>query len=477
MGGSSGILVGQICAKLNNSLKGERGRCMQSFVDNPMRQTPRASSLPVTAARGKADATPWLTLTERRKRWLFALYLLFVAACSIWNGTIEARRNDPWAIGDWLINYDGGFIRRGLTGALVMILHRATRIPLAWAVFSIQASVFVLFLVCVYKLSKGIRWSYLMAAVLLSPATLAFTTLDAISGLRKEILLFAALGLTIYALVCGRLKDWQLSAMLGVFLVGVVLAHEGLLVVAPYFFAAVVIETMSLRRAIRICIIPFALAGIALVAVMLHHGNRAAAEAICSSVGGQMAKPGVYLANGGICAGAISALSLNVSEEHAGMMGWIFLRHLPRLYSLLVIPSFAPLLLLMSRFYRRDRLRYEVVAVLTCALVSVPGMAVLCYVGSDWGRWIHLQTVSLMLLAIMIDRKAGAARSEHAKWRTKRFQVIATVVLFFYATAWTLPGFGNWGASPGYLAFFWPTYRDGLHQLRLDVVARIRKVG
>lgn len=440
-----------------------------------MPQTTRARPLPVAAAIGKADATPGLTLTEGRKRWLFGLYLLFVATCSLWNAAIRAWRNDPWTIGDWLINYDGGFVRRGLTGALVMILHRATRAPLAWVVFSIQASVFVLFLVCVYKLSKGIRWSYLMAAVLISPATLAFTTLDAVSGMRKEILLFAALGLTIYALVCGRLKDWQLSAMLSVFLVGMALAHEGLLVVAPYFFAAVVIETMSLRRAIRICMIPFALAGVALVAVMLHHGNTAQAQAICSAVGGQMAKPGVD--DGGVCSGAIRALSWNVAEEHAGMMGWIFLAHLPRLYSLLVIPSFAPLLLLMSRFYRRDRLRYEVVAVLGCALVSLPGMAVLFYVGSDWGRWIHLQTVSLMLLAIMMDRKAGAAGSDHAKGRTKRLKAIATIVLFFYATAWTLPGFGNWGASPGYLAYFWPTYRDGLDQLRKDVVARIRTAG
>ena len=51
----------------------------------------------------------------------------------------------------------------------------------------------------------------------------------------------------------GRWKDWQVSVMLSVFLVGMTLSHEALLVGVPYFFAAVAIQTMSLRRAVRIC--------------------------------------------------------------------------------------------------------------------------------------------------------------------------------------------------------------------------------
>ncbi len=325
-------------------------------------------------------------VAEGWKRWLFGSCLVFIAAYSIWNGVYWVRHNDPWAIGDWLINYSGGFVRRGLPGALVMLLHRASGVRLPWVVFWIQVSVLLLLLGCVYRLTNGIRWSYLMVAVLLSPATLEFTVLDGCSGLRKEILLFAALGLTIYALIDRRWKDWQLSAMLSVFLVGITLSHEALLVAVPYFFAAVLIETVNLRRAARICVLPCVLMGIAFGAVMLHHGNPAQAQAICSSVGGRLDHPGAYDPLGGVCAGAISALSLNVSQEHAAIMGWVNLAYLSRLYSLLIFPSLVPVLWLMSRFYRRDGLRNEVRIVLVCACVALPGMAVLAYVGSDWGR-------------------------------------------------------------------------------------------
>ncbi len=111
-----------------------------------------------------------------------------------------------------------------------------TEVPLAWVVFAMQVSIFLLFLTCVYRLSKGIRWSYLMTAVLLSPATLTFTVMDPYaSGLRKEILLFAASAFALCVLLSSRLKDWQLSAMLSLMLVGLALSHEALMIGVPPF--------------------------------------------------------------------------------------------------------------------------------------------------------------------------------------------------------------------------------------------------
>jgi hypothetical protein len=333
--------------------------------------------------------------------------------------------------------------------------------------------------VCVYKLSRGIRWSYWMTAVLLSPATLAFTVLDPdYAGLRKEILLFAGLALIFWVLVCDRLKDWQLTAMLSIFLVGLTLSHEGMLVAAPYLFAAVAIQRMSLRRAVSICAIPCALAGMALVAVVLHHGNLATAQAICSSVGGRMAAPGMIYANGSFCTGSIASLQLSASGEHGGIIWWIRRDHPERLYGLLTILTFAPLLVLMSRFYRRDWLRYEVAVVLGCTLVSMAGTGVLCFMGMDWGRWIHIQAMGLMLLAMMIDRKAVArsAPVESAKRYRWTVRVVATLALVLYVTAWTLPAIDTGHQNHGYLSLASPKYSDAMHALRATVAVVIRKV-
>jgi len=332
---------------------------------------------------------------------------------------------------------------------VALLLHRVSGVPLEWVIFLFQASVFLIFLGCVYRLTKGIRWSYWMVVVLLSPATLAFTVLDQI-GFRKEFLLLAALGLTIWALISGRWKDWQMSAMLSVLLVGLTLSHEGMLVAAPYFLAAVVIQTKNVRRAARVCALPLGLMGIALIAVTLHHGDLREAQAICSSVGGEMAKPGVVLDQGSVCTGAIAAMQLNVVAEHASVVASMQAHGLVRLFVLLVVPVFVPLVVLMSQFYHRDGLRYEVVTVIGCALVSLPGVAVLFYVGRDWGRWLHLEVVTIMLLAMMIDHKARVAAAEPSQKRGRGYRAMAALAVFVYMTVWSLPGVGDGGEKPGY---------------------------
>jgi len=427
---------------------------------------------------GKTDRSTSIAITERAKRWFFGSFLLFVAACSVWQAALQARAFDSWIIGDWLINYSGGFVRRGLFGALVMIVHRATGAPLEWIVFSIQTIAFMVLLGCVYQLSKGIRWSYLMVAALLSPATLAFTVLDpTYAGLRKEILLFAGLALVVLLLVRDRLKDWQLIAVLSAVLVGMTLSHEALIVGAPYLFAAVAIQRNSLKRAVGICAIPFALGGIAMIAVMLRHGDLAVAQTICSSVGGRFSASGGGDAAVHICSGSIYSLQLSASEEHAGIIGWIRSSHLLTLYGLFLIPTLAPLILLMWQFYRRDRLRYEVVVVLTCFLVSLPGIAVLMYVGSDWGRWIHIEAMSLMLLAMMIDRRAlvDSPKAGPARRGTIAVHAFATVLVLLYVTTWTLPAIGTGYERQGYLSLVSPEYRKTMHDTRSAAVRLVKE--
>lgn len=446
---------------------------MQRMVDRQASQT-SSKSLGSRADVSSSDSGGW-------RRWLFGLYLTFVGVYSIWIGAFMAREIDSWIIADWLINYSGGFVRRGFTGAVVMLLHRATGFPLQWIVFAMEASVFVVFLASVYQLTRGIRWSYLMMAVLVSPATLAFTVLGGHeAGLRKEVLLFAALAITICVLVWGRWKDWQVSALLSIFLVVLALSHEGLLVAVPYFFAAVAIQTKSLRRAVGICAVPFVLCGIACAAVILHHGDRATAETICSSVGGTLgtARARAFHPLGGLCGGAIYWLQLDLAQGRELIAPAIQQWKLARLFEVIAIPTFAPVVALMVLFYRRDRLQYEVTVAAGCAFLSLAGMGVLFYVGIDWGRWLHIEVVSLMLLLLMMDRKANAnpAQTRPAKHYSLGNRVLATLALFLYATAWTLPGVGNEGETPGYLAVFWPLYRSDLHQLRLTIVQDVKKV-
>jgi hypothetical protein len=214
--------------------------------------------------------------------------------------------------------------------------------------------------------------------------------------------------------------------------------------------------------------------------VVLHHGDRVTAETICRSTGGTFSssKPSAFEPTVGICGGAISWLQLTAAQEREVIAPAILQWKLSKLFLLLAVPTFAPLVALMYVFDRRDGLRFEVRVVLCCALISLTGMGFLCYMGVDWGRWFHMQVICLMLLAMMMDRKrnANTATVLSARQRSFGFRMAAIVALFLYATAWTLPGIGNFGESPGYFAIIWPVYRSGLHTLRLHAVKEVRKV-
>ena len=52
------------------------------------------------------------------------IFLVYVGLFTLVNGLIATRALRGWILGDWLINYAGGFVRRGLLGEGALLLAR-----------------------------------------------------------------------------------------------------------------------------------------------------------------------------------------------------------------------------------------------------------------------------------------------------------------------------------------------------------------
>jgi hypothetical protein len=390
------------------------------------------------------------SISVRYRRW-FGLYLLFVATVSTVYGFLNARRGSGWAIGEWLTNYSAGFIRRGLVGEAVLLLGWASGIKLTWIVFGMQVSVYVIFLWCAYRLTEGLRWGWMVAALLLSPATLGFIVLDPPNGFKKEILLFAALAGVICMLLYGRLRDWQMTVLLSALGVILVLSHEPLLFYLPYVFAAVALHVSGMRRVLGLIAWPTVFFGIAAIAVLLHPGDRAMAEKICSSIGGTIGTFGVP--DDGVCGGAIISLQQSLAQAHANVMAAARLYHSFSLYGLLAIPALFPAIAALVLLYRRDAAQREVKIIAAGSAIAVAGSLVVFYSGRDWGRWIHIHAVCLMLLVLMVSRGARpAARGPIYLRGARRWAAVAALAI--YATCWTLPAVEIYPARSGYFGLY-----------------------
>jgi hypothetical protein len=127
---------------------------------------------------------------------------------------------DDYPLTEWLINYQGGFFRRGLTGSILLWLWQSFRLPPALVIVTVSFSVFLALGVYLWMKAKGKvpRWTLFTTPLLGYPVF--------VNGimLRKDIfmVLFIALSLELITSKRFRGGDW-IAGLLMSFLV---LSHE-----------------------------------------------------------------------------------------------------------------------------------------------------------------------------------------------------------------------------------------------------------
>lgn len=427
-----------------------------------------------------------LILLARRLRRLLGVYLLAVALVTAVYAALNARAMHPWIDGEWVINYSAGLVRRGLLGEMLLLGSRGLHLPLFGLALVLQLLVYAWFYLGVYRLSKGVRWSLLLIAALLSPATLAFTVLDPPSSVRKEALLFAVLASVLHTVLAAQERRVAAAAMGRVQVVllvaapMLVLTHEALFCYLPYLFAAPLLWVPSWRAGLRVVALPIVLAMVAAGLVLTHPGNAVQAAGICDSVAGTM---GAQLSVADVnapCGGAIAYLGKDRDTAHRETMRAAqFYRYRTR-YQLPMVLSLVPAALLLGRRIRR-RLPEEMQAtrvVMGCAVVALLASLPLFFVARDWGRWMHLHATCLMLLLLAVERPPMALLHRTVPGEsglvlaTEGWQrVAAGGALLLYATAWTLPAVGIFPGRYGYLDLWRYVTRYKAHEPRQQMDA------
>ena len=99
-------------------------------------------------------------------------------------------RENPWIAGDWLINYGGGILRRGLSGEIILFLSKILFVNIIHLLIFFQISFFVLFLFFLFKILKHKNINLWFLFLIFSPVTISFTFYDPLAVGRKEVIFF-----------------------------------------------------------------------------------------------------------------------------------------------------------------------------------------------------------------------------------------------------------------------------------------------
>ena len=120
----------------------------------------------------------------------FFLYLLFLfITASIFLFNKHTVGNDS-TMSEWLINYQGGFTRRGLLGDLAFNLALLFKAKIRFVIFLFQLFFYLTFLILTFNFIKNIKINFLSRLALYTPIFLLFPLGEIESLVRKETVIF-----------------------------------------------------------------------------------------------------------------------------------------------------------------------------------------------------------------------------------------------------------------------------------------------
>jgi len=130
---------------------------------------------------------------------LINILVIISALIIVFNFAFFVIERSPFQYSDWLINYQGGFIRRGLPGEIFYQLYKLTNIPLDLIVFISVSLLYVFFAVNFIKIISKIKLNFLNLLIIFSPLSFLYPVMEQkVSGRKDIIFLFLAISLTIF---------------------------------------------------------------------------------------------------------------------------------------------------------------------------------------------------------------------------------------------------------------------------------------
>lgn len=321
-----------------------------------------------------------------------------------------------WAVGDWLISYDGGFVRRGLLGTIFLEVT-----PPDWSVIAVAVGVqifvtgtlFVLIFLLYTRTDRSKTW----AMAILSPAVLMYPTLvygQFQDAPRKEILILTALAFVAVGFGT-RFAAWTTLVGFLVFTIAI-WSHEASVLLLPAFLYLVWRQIgQGPHSRWMVAFIPlFALnALIAGVASIASPGNVEIQRAICQA----WADRGVIAT----CDGqALGSLTLTAD----GTVEWFATQLFPRYWEYLPVGALALIPLFTIRFFPQ----FWKVGALILAFI-----APLFYLAWDYGRWIFLAATALTIVALALATATGYPRPMN----------VPLLAIIAYILLWGFPGYSG----------------------------------
>lgn len=322
------------------------------------------------------------------RKW-FSLLFLITIFFSIAARQFDAskRGGAAYQTADWLINYSGGFVRRGLFGELFLSIPVPGSSGI-WLLYLVQLSLYGAVLFFGYLMIRRQDFSWISIAVWLSPAALGFFAWDGGSPFRKEVLSYVVLiALVLARGNCSSKVRHSITAFATLLFALAMFSWEASALFIP-LITYLVWTNPSLAEKLReryMYVSVFVIIGLlGAINSVLNHGDSDTAAKICERVRSE------GYSGEQLCSGAIEAIGWSSSYT----LNLVQISY-PLYFGYFVL---APLGLAAVLYALRKSVSYVWVLVIAGSFVP------LFIVVNDYGRWISMAVISLAFLTTTLKK-------------------------------------------------------------------------
>lgn len=357
-------------------------------------------------------------------------FLILVFVTCLANSYALYLEHQPFQYGDWLINYQGGFVRRGFSGEIIFQLAKITHLNPGFIVFMCHFILYGVILFYSYRLLKLQKSVLPFIFLIFSPFIFNFPIYDRGGGFRKEIMYLALLCILAYKAKTTT-PDAFRKNFLGALLIYpfLVLSHESLICFLPYLFAVYFLKLGHIQvdkhKDLQIILLAAALSLIAFGWIIV--GGRVITQEqiqkIYTSL--NLLKYPIYSPNWG----SIFTLTFNFSTELKTVLRIIKESHY-FWYSIVILLAAVAYLPLRKRI----KIMVSQKKILFCILLSVCFSLPLFIIGLDWGRWLYIHFFSSFILLMLIEPE-----NEEMKYNNLKIWPLILLSLLLYSSIWYVP--------------------------------------
>tara|TARA_B100000902_G_scaffold29590_1_gene35561 strand:- start:1044 stop:2258 length:1215 start_codon:yes stop_codon:yes gene_type:complete len=383
---------------------------------------------------------------------ILSLLILLLFAHYVYQANKFSNLNNAWLIGDWLINYEGGFVRRGLSGEFFFLLKNFLNLELNRLIFYFQFLISLIFFSLCYFYFTKVKLDVFLVSLIFSPTILMFSFYDAFMVSRKEFLIYITFLSLIFIIKNDIKNQIVISSYLIFSSIILPLITEIVVFYLPYFYLLIRINKNNNNKFFSRIVISQLIITTLLILFIFFFGSQLKTDEICKIIIENNGNPN-------LCLGAISDSRQNFLE----IISFNFSRYNDYNYFLHYFLSFFVTCFLISIYLYLLNLKNLIVKfniyIIFLFVFSTP----LFILGTDWGRWINIHFILIIFLLIYLKIN-NYKNIEKVNISLNKKNYFIFLIFLFFSFSWN-----TWNCCPNLASSNIFNFGDGIYE-RVDTV-------